>query len=58
MEGCEWIGEMSDKLVHLAKCNFMTVKCDLCGDSMLKTSLSSHMKNCPQRKVSCFIIVL
>ncbi len=52
MEGCDWAGEMSDKLVHLAKCSFMAVKCDLCGVSMLKTNLSDHTKECPQRKVS------
>ena len=55
MEGCGWMGEKSDKLLHLAKCDFVSVSCELCGVCMLKTKLDAHMEECPERKVSCLI---
>ena len=58
MEGCDWVGEMSEKLSHLAKCNFMVVKCEFCGTSVLKTELSKHMEQCPQRQVSEIVVLV
>lgn len=52
MKGCEWKGELSDKMLHLSKCKFVSVACELCGNFTLKTDLEEHMKDCPQRKVS------
>ena len=51
MDGCDWVGEMSDKMDHLSKCNYLCASCDFCGQSVLKSNLEEHTKECPQRKV-------
>jgi hypothetical protein len=56
MDGCDWVGEMSDKVAHLSKCNFICASCELCGQSILKSSMEDHLKECPQRKV-CWLFM-
>ena len=51
--GCEWVGELSDKPHHLAKCTYICVPCPLCGSSMCQTDLLAHEAECPQRRVNC-----
>ena len=58
MNGCEWVGELLDKADHLSKCKFLLVACELCDKEILKSELAEHVeKECPQRKVSDYIII-
>lgn len=58
MEGCNWVGEMSDKMDHLSKCKHLRVSCDLCWQLVLKSNFEEHVKECPQRKVCPVYIVM
>ena len=57
MEGCEWVGELLDKNDHLSKCKYVSMPCELCGVDILKSNMDMHVKECPQRKVSCTSIM-
>ena len=52
-QGCDWVGELSDKQNHLKRCKFVDVPCDLCGIKCQKVNLEKHKSECPQRKVLC-----
>jgi len=57
---CEWVGELGSVEEHLAidqlegECQYVEVKCHLCGQPYLRKLLNKHIKNsCPNRSTSC-----
>ena len=58
MDGCDWIGEFSDRAVHLSKCTFKAVLCHFCGMSVVKTRMEEHLNECPKRKVELYFLCL
>ncbi len=52
-QGCDWVGELSDKPNHLQKCKFIKQPCDLCGHEVLKAYMDLHVTSCPNRKIKC-----
>ena len=52
--GCEWIGELRGVEEHMKDCNYQTVECPDCKNTMLKLILDKHRSDeCLLRKYKC-----
>jgi len=52
--GCNWIGERRNCLVHFQNCGFEEVKCSPgCGTSLLRNHLEQHKGSCKYRIILC-----
>ena len=63
-EGCEWAGPLEQLDEHLnpntdmndltTGCGYVSVKCDACGDNVLRKGYGVHMSDlCDERPYSC-----
>ena len=54
--GCKWIGELRGVEEHMKYCNYQTVECPDCKNTMLKLILDKHRSNeCLLRKYKCHL---
>ncbi len=52
-QGCDWVGELSDKPDHLQKCRFVAESCSLCDHRVQRAYMELHLSTCPNRSVTC-----
>ncbi len=52
--GCKWISELRNVEKHMNTCNYQTVQCPDCMDTMMKRNLDNHRSDdCPMRQHKC-----
>lgn len=52
-QGCDWVGELSDKTDHLQKCTFVEDACSLCDRRVQRAYMELHLTTCPNRRIKC-----
>ena len=52
--GCKWIGELRGVEEHMKDCNYQTVECPDCEETMMKHKFTKHRSDeCRMRKYKC-----
>ena len=54
-DGCEWMGQIRDLIVHLSTCKFHPISCpNTCGTpTFQRQNLVQHLSICPKEHVRC-----